>query len=356
MFVRKTWAMWRLLVTLMVVVGARACNPATDVVDIWSATRSVCVRMTSGSLRCWGKNTAGLLGYDDTEERGATWHTMGIRLPSLPIAVTDLYVGGSFACGKRPWGNITCWGYNDYGQLGIGNRVHQGDHEAEMASLPPLPVPGSCMVGQMHLGLRHTCLLCHDSVSIYCLGYNKEGQLGVEDKVNRGDTPGWETSWRTTDIGGGMVSQFLQGTSSLHTCVVMSGGASIRCWGKGRYGNLGNGHTQDIGDNSGEMGADLASTTSFGGQTVIGGCIGQLHTCILYNTGGVECFGDSSDGQTGIDSSIDKLVPKGKAINLSSALAGELPVSLTCGVRHTCALSENGRVGCWGNNIRGQLG
>ena len=41
-----------------------------------------------------------------------------------------------------------------------------------------------------------------------------------------------------------------------HTCVLLDNSA-VKCWGKGAYGQLGQGNTDYLGDNANEMGDNL---------------------------------------------------------------------------------------------------
>jgi len=73
----------------------------------------VCARVTGGTLACWGANDAGQLAQD------ATVTILPAARPlSTPTGVTQLSMGGSFACTTLLTLGISCWGLNDFGQLG----------------------------------------------------------------------------------------------------------------------------------------------------------------------------------------------------------------------------------------------
>ena len=76
---------------------------------------------------------------------------------------------------------------------------------------------------------------------------------------------------------------------------------------------------------------------------------GHLHTCVITNESTVKCWGSNSNGQIGDGSTSDRLFPT-EVGNLGFV------TSITAGFSHTCALISNGTVRCWGGNGNGQLG
>jgi alpha-tubulin suppressor-like RCC1 family protein len=76
---------------------------------------------------------------------------------------------------------------------------------------------------------------------------------------------------------------------------------------------------------------------------------GSSHTCVISSDGTVKCWGSNSYGQLGngtlYDAQIPTLVP-----SLNNVIA------LAAGDSHTCALIANGTIKCWGDNSQGQLG
>ena len=84
---------------------------------------------------------------------------------------------------------------------------------------------------------------------------------------------------------------------------------------------------------------------------------GARHTCAITDNGDLKCWGlDSPDGQLGDGGStgfnyID--APSSTAIDLGT---GRTAVAVSAGEKHTCAVLDNGDLKCWGDDDYGQLG
>jgi alpha-tubulin suppressor-like RCC1 family protein len=77
---------------------------------------------------------------------------------------------------------------------------------------------------------------------------------------------------------------------------------------------------------------------------------GERHNCVVTSTGGVKCWGYNHDGQIGDRTREDRGTP----VDLAELTLGIK--TLSAGWRHTCAVTAEGRIQCWGNNHDGQLG
>jgi len=115
----------------------------------------------------------------------------------------------------------------------------------------------------------------------------------------------------------------------------------VRCWGSNTQGQLGDGTLAD---------SPAPVQVSSLGSDVIAVAAGGNHTCALSAQGRVRCWGSNAQGQLGDGTQIDSSLPV-EVRGLESRVT-----AIAAGGRHTCALSAEGRVWCWGANDDGQLG
>jgi alpha-tubulin suppressor-like RCC1 family protein len=133
-----------------------------------------------------------------------------------------------------------------------------------------------------------------------------------------------------------------------HSCAVSSGG-SAWCWGANSYGQLGDGTT---------TGRSRAVKVRRSGGGALSGVVavsaGDDHSCAVTSDHAVWCWGRNRLGQVGDGSTNRRL----RAVLVTkvggSVLAGVTSVS--AGERHTCARTGSGAAWCWGRNDHGQLG
>ena len=116
--------------------------------------------------------------------------------------------------------------------------------------------------------------------------------------------------------------------------------ATVQCWGRNASGQLGDGTLLTrayVGYVSGITSA----------QSVVAGF---AHACALLTNGDVYCWGSNLSGQLGNATTTDSSVPV-KVLGLPTRA-----IALAAGSAHTCAVTADNKLYCWGANGSGQLG
>jgi alpha-tubulin suppressor-like RCC1 family protein len=338
-----------------------------------------CAVLDDRKIKCWGRNTSGQLGLDDREARGDEAGEMGDALPIVNLgedyAALGVVAGNSHTCALLDLGGdlteIKCWGSNASGENGSGaGGSSLGDELGEMALLESVDLGTGRWVSKtasypMAAGGAHTCVIVN-TFGIKCWGNNVSGQLGrgfAQDTVGLSpDDMG--DNLREVELDGYTAHSVTAGSE--HTCAHLLG-PDMKCWGANDSGQLGLGHTNDVGRNPADMGANLplVSVSDDPDVEIVLVDAGYAHTCVtLFVPGGtapeadrVKCFGINEFGELGLGDTM----PRGDAAGEMGALLPVVPlsgpsVSVTAGGSHTCALLDSRGVVCWGQNNFGQLG
>ena len=296
---------------------------SSGVSAISAGWRHTCAITTTGGAKCWGYNNLGQVGDGSTINR-----TTPVDVLGLISGVSAISAGGHFTCALTSGGGVKCWGSNENGQLGNG-RSGSGEK-----SNTPVDVSGlSSGVSAISAGNSHTCALLN-SGGVKCWGDNQYGQIGDGTNIDR-NTP--------ANVLGISSDVIAISAGDYHTCALLISGG-VKCWGKGDYGQLGNGSSGD-------------SNTPVNVQGLLSGVsaisAGGEHTCALLSSGGVQCWGSNENGQLGNGRS-GYGEKSDTPVDVSGLSSGVLAIS--AGNSHTCALLNSGEVKCWGGNSFGQLG
>jgi alpha-tubulin suppressor-like RCC1 family protein len=307
-----------------------------------AGARHTCALLVSGAVRCWGDNDNGQLGLGHTNDIGdneaiTTAPTVPLGAPATAISAGELHT-----CALLVTGAVRCWGYNFRGELGLGHTNDIGDNEAiTTAPTVPLGAPATAISG----GDGFTCALLSGG-AVRCWGWNTSGQLGLGSTAPLGDNEAITTA-APVPLGGPASAVSAGGA---HACALLAAGA-VRCWGGNTNGELGLGTTAFLGDNE----AILTAPTVPLGTTANAITVGGVHTCALLATSAVRCWGGNFAGQLGLGNT-DKLGDNEAVTSAAPVPLGVPASAVTAGSDHTCALFSTGALRCWGQNLTGQLG
>jgi hypothetical protein len=276
-----------------------------------------CALLSTGGVKCWGKNWYGQLG-DGTMTDSA----VPVDVAGLDSEVSALSAGWFHTCALLITGEAKCWGYNAFGQLGDGTMIDRAN---------PVSVAGISDVSKISTGGYHTCAVLGTG-AVKCWGENWYGQLGDGTEFNKTAPVG------VTELSFGILSVSAGGE---HTCALQDTGG-VKCWGNNQAWQLGDGTTTRRSVPVDVMGLPPGvSAVSAGGY----------HTCALLDTGRVMCWGLNTSGQTGCDVPVDFVFPPAVARSLESVV-----LEVDAGGAHTCALFDTESARCWGDNSCGQIG
>ena len=278
-----------------------------------------CALTSAGAVKCWGSNSGGQLGNSSVVSSNVP-----VDVSGLSSGVVAISAGGSFTCARTNFGAAKCWGYNNVGQLGNNDTVS--------SSVPVNVVGLGSGVSAISLGYAHACALTNIG-AIKCWGSNTYGQLGDNSTTTSGvpvDVFGLSSNMSEISVG------------AFHTCARTSTGA-LKCWGYNGSGQLGNNSTAN---------SSVPADVNGMGSGVIAIANGGYHVCALINTGAVKCWGYNLYGQLGNNSTTNSSV----AVDVNGLGSGSGISAITTGLYQSCALTNNSTAKCWGGNAQGQLG
>ena len=134
---------------------------------------------------------------------------------------------------------------------------------------------------------------------------------------------------------------------------------TVKAWGRGLSGKLGQGNQNNLGDGSNEMGDNLVAVDLGSGRTAtaIGG--NYLSLYVILDNGISIAFGENGYGQLGQGNTNDigdESNEMGDNLTATDLGSGRTAKSLHAGIFHGIAVLDNGTVKAWGYNGYGLLG
>ena len=244
---------------------------------------------------------------------------------------TTIAAGTYNGCAILENESMVCWGDNEYGQLGDGTTT--GSVVPVYVNVAANETPVEVTVGQV------TACALMESGNIYCWGSGYYGKMGNgepwnDDYVN--------TEMRQVLLPEGQGGQTVS-ISGGHICTILDNG-DVYCWGRGNQGQLGYGGTSN---------RNIPAKVNLPGQrSAIAISTGTFMTCAITTDGMGYCWGENDEGQLGNGTTNSRWTTPAEVLFPS----GYAPVSISAGDDFACALMDNRKVMCWGENNDGRLG
>jgi hypothetical protein len=184
--------------------------PLVDDFDMWLGVDGTACGVTgSGDLYCWGSARV-------VPPQGS-WTP--VQIHGLPPLV-DVELGVEHACAIDREGQVHCWGWNEWGQLGLA-------HAAPVEGFVKVPLEGRAKA--LALGMEQSCAIM-ETGHVSCWG--RLGQLG------NGSAGSEEVEGPVQVLGLSNTAEITAGY--WHTCAQAFGG-QISCWGQNFLAQIGDG-------------------------------------------------------------------------------------------------------------------
>ena len=215
-----------------------------------AGARHTCAIVADGAVRCWGDNASGQLGRsppaaarpdDDRVDLGTGNRAMGV------------FAGTDHTCVILEGGAIKCWGGNSFGQLGLEDTMNRGDGVAAMGdALPFVDLGTGRHAVALAAGSTAMCAILDDG-RVKCWGEGYQGALGAGDTDTRGAMPGtMGDALPAVDLGsrGGvpLTARHIVAIDYHSFCAIVADSAAsdsgLKCWGSNDYCELGIGTRQ----------------------------------------------------------------------------------------------------------------
>lgn len=228
-----------------------------------------CVITADATVKCWGSDNFGQLG-DGTTTPSFTYQYEIADVSSLPAGAYAISAGSNDTCAITTGGQLSCWGMNRYGELGIGTY--------DTSPVPATVTGFATGAVAVAAGEEYSCAITTLG-AVRCWGWGADGMGNVNVPL----TIGGIDAATAVSVDGA-------------ACAITSGGA-LKCWGAGAFGQLGNGSRTS----SYTTAVDVQGMSA----GVVAVAVGDYHACAVMESGDVLCWGSGA----GQGTSTPSLVP-----------------------------------------------
>lgn len=260
--------------------------------------------------------------------------------------VTDLFVGRGNTCAIADEGALFCWGSNVGGVIVLGTSTH--------------PVRRPTVVVGMENGVTHAApsdgsshMCAVKDGSAYCWGYRTSyGAIG--DGLVGGEQT---TPYRVASVGSNVLAV---GVGNSYSCAHRSDG-QIWCWGSNFSAQLGRGGSGlwEFGNDNTALplpvintpGIDVTEPADANPRSDVLAFDTVAHSCFITTDGNVRCWGNRIGVGRGV-----QLAPFYGPVPPSTP-GVSMPSRISTGNQHTCVVvgATASSLSCWGHANNGQI-
>ncbi len=294
----------------------------------------VCLIGIDDDVYCWGANYKGQLGNNSTSFTSS--NLVPVRSSSTinpSLGFKNISTGNQNTCIVDISDDAYCFGYNDYGKLGINFfDYHKTPVAVEQGSMPFL---STAIISS---GGYFTCSV--NTNNTYCWGDGHLNQLGNNSTLYHSNP----TATHKGEMQSLNVKTISSGDS--HVCAIGFDNRAY-CWGRGNNYQLGNGSLTNkptpVAVSQGEMISYEVKAISSG----------YTHTCVIGSDDHGYCWGNNSSGQLGNNSTLSSPTP----VQIYQGSMPSLNIkAISAKGNVTCAIGFDDKAYCWGDGTSGQLG
>lgn len=259
----------------------------------------------------------------------------------LNADVRQVSTNGPTTCAVLANGALLCWGSNAHGELGMGTKSSAPTPIAAVAA----GIDGSSRAAtalRVGVGAEFVCVSLADA-TIRCWGSGSYGQLG------NGANAESLTPVVVSGVVGGAGVDLAVGYS--HACAAQGDGTSVKCWGTGWNGELGNGAGASSATPVVVSGIDGATPA----RTVTQVAAGYYATCARMANGAAMCWGRNYEGQAGNTSAPQFVLSPSPVVGIDGSTTATSARSVAVGFEFACAVMASATVAggggakCWGS-------
>jgi len=319
-------------------------------VTVWGITTAIqvstgsdfsCALLESGEVRCWGEGAAGRLGYDSvTDSHTPVAVHAGETGGGNLSGVMHIASGEQHTCAVLESGHAVCWGEGASGRLGDSGTGNDDTpvyvHSVEDAGTCDAGDQSGCLVDVTLLAAgENVTLAIHGGGLVSSWGADTANESGYEGAGH--DFP---RRVNGLDNVGTLDDAIWVGMGLNHGCAVRQGGQAV-CWGEDDHGRLGD---DNLGGANPDHPVNVVGATDYAQISP-----GDLFTCAHAEGGHVRCFGDNAQGNLADGTSTDRDVPTEMAGTQDPFVQADV-------LANGCGVTSTGEVYCWGRQDAGVLG